>query len=113
MPEAVNAEASGADALHLHFGLSYANYLTVPRSALQSMPDEWQGWLAVLLEQLDAACVEHGIAWPPEGFWVRVELRPDSERDIPEYRDDLSRYDRGRRRLWTAIVTSATKGAPP
>jgi hypothetical protein len=41
--------------IHTHFGLSYANYLVLPRTLLQSMPAEWQHQMVVLLEQMDSA----------------------------------------------------------
>jgi len=41
--------------IHTHFGLSYANYLVLPRTLLQSMPDEWQHQFVGLLEQMDNA----------------------------------------------------------
>ncbi|EFC79182.1 hypothetical protein FrEUN1fDRAFT_7713, partial [Parafrankia sp. EUN1f] len=31
-----------SDTIHTWFGLSYSNYLVLPRSLLQSMPDRWQ-----------------------------------------------------------------------
>lgn len=37
--------------MHLWFGLSYASYLTLPRSLIQSMPNHWQRRLVRLLEQ--------------------------------------------------------------
>jgi hypothetical protein len=43
------------DAIHKHFGLSYANYLVIPRTLLQSMPDEWQTPFVALLKVLDDA----------------------------------------------------------
>lgn len=43
------------DAIHTHFGLSYANYLVLPRTFLQSMPDEWQTQFVALLDQLETA----------------------------------------------------------
>lgn len=43
------------DAIHLHFSLSYANYLVLPRTLLQSMPDEWQARFVGLLDELDDA----------------------------------------------------------
>lgn len=43
------------DAIHQHFGLSYANYLVLPRTLLQSMPDEWQTRFVALLNELDQA----------------------------------------------------------
>jgi hypothetical protein len=91
---------SGAERLHGKFGLSYASYLTVPRSALQSMPDEWQGKMATLLDELDKAVDDHGIVWPPRGLKVRVELVDvEDDRDV-NHEDDLANYQRGRRRLW-------------
>lgn len=44
--------ATETDAIHLHFGLSYANYLVLPRTLLQSMPDEWQTQFVALLNQM-------------------------------------------------------------
>ncbi|MFJ5984269.1 hypothetical protein [Lentzea sp. NPDC092896] len=41
--------------IHRWFGLSYSNYLVVPRTLLQSMPGEWQREFVHLLEQLHAA----------------------------------------------------------
>ncbi|MFF3959157.1 hypothetical protein ACFYY1_39085 [Streptomyces sp. NPDC001890] len=41
--------------IHKHFGLSYANYLVIPRTLLQSMPDEWQTPFVALLNELDEA----------------------------------------------------------
>lgn len=43
------------DAIHKHFGLSYTNYLVLPRTLLQSMPDEWQTKFVVLLKVLEDA----------------------------------------------------------
>lgn len=43
------------EAIHLHFGLSYCNYLVLPRTFLQSMSDPWQTEFVALLDQLDAA----------------------------------------------------------
>jgi len=39
--------------LWLWFGLSRASFLTLPRSVLHEMPDEWQGKFADLLNELD------------------------------------------------------------
>lgn len=43
------------DAIHKHFGLSYANYLVIPRTLLQSMPDGWQARFVALLNELESA----------------------------------------------------------
>jgi len=42
---------SGKDELHSWFGMSYASWLTIPRSFMQEMPDEWQGKMAQLLKE--------------------------------------------------------------
>lgn len=41
--------------IHQHFGLSYANYLVLPRTLLQSMPSGWQAGFVRHLNQLAAA----------------------------------------------------------
>jgi hypothetical protein len=80
-----------ADAIHHWFDLSYAQYLTIPRSALQSMPDEWQSEFVALLEELDET-----IDWrPKEGrYWVQLK-----DRKGRYVADPLMDYGRGRRRL--------------
>jgi hypothetical protein len=56
--------------VHDWFELSYAKYLTIPRSILQSMPVEWQERFAACLRQLDTA-----LPWrPTEGcYWVKLK----------------------------------------
>ena len=39
-------------AMWLHFGLSYASYLVLPRVVLCSMPAEWQERMAALLDEM-------------------------------------------------------------
>lgn len=98
-------ETPGADKLHLWWELSYAQYLTVPRSVMQSMPDDWQSRMALLLEELDER-----IEWRPKEGCYKVELRDycyqfdaDAEREVfawgPEITDPLMDYQRGRRRI--------------
>lgn len=43
------------EAIHLHFSLSYANYLVLPRTLLQSMPDAWQARFVALVDELHEA----------------------------------------------------------
>jgi len=45
-------ERAQSEAMHAWFGLSYANYLAVPRALIQGMSDEWQTSLARLLDEL-------------------------------------------------------------
>lgn len=80
-----------ADAIHHWFELSYAQYLTIPRSALQSMPDEWQSEFVALLEELDET-----IDWRPKEGRYWVQLKDKKGRYVA---DPLMDYERGRRRL--------------
>jgi hypothetical protein len=43
---------SGSEALWQWFGLSYASWLTLPRVLMCQMPDEWQGQMAKLLNEI-------------------------------------------------------------
>ncbi len=81
----------GREAIHEWFELSYAQYLTIPRSVLQSMPDEWQGRFVRCLRELDDA-----IDWRPEEGRYWVCLKDERGRYI---RDPLMDYERGRRRI--------------
>jgi len=79
------------DFIHNWFELSYAQYLTIPRSVLQSMPTEWQERFVKCLEELDEK-----IDWrPKEGrYWVK--LKDANGRYV---KDDLMDYERGRRKI--------------
>ncbi|WP_166345044.1 hypothetical protein [Phytoactinopolyspora limicola] len=55
--------------IHEYFDLSYANYLVLPRTLLQSMPDTWQHAFVTLLEQHDAAFAHTERA---EGYHVQT-----------------------------------------
>lgn len=60
---------------HMHdwFELTYAQYLTVPRSLLQAMPEEWQAKFVALLEEFEGQFPD----WrPTEGrYWVTLKDR--------------------------------------
>ena len=87
----MKAKLTGTDALHLWWGLSYAQYLTVPRSVMQSMPDDWQWRMAELLAEMDDA-----IDWrPKEGCYWCMLRGADGRYTL----DPLADYQRGRRRL--------------
>lgn len=45
----------GIEAVHGWFGLSYANYLVLPRTLMQSMPDDWQARMVACLTEMHAA----------------------------------------------------------
>ena len=52
------------DYIHIFFGLSYAKYLVLPRSILQSMSEEWQRDFVKLLDQLETNCAVMDIKTP-------------------------------------------------
>lgn len=56
--------------IHIWFELSYAQFLTVPRLVLESMPHEWQEKMAKLLKEMD----ETFDWYPTEGrYWVMLK----------------------------------------
>ena len=71
--------------IHLWFELTYAHYLTVPRSVLEAMPQEWKERFAKCLEELD-----NTIDWrPKEGrYWCYLRDAKGRYREDPfsEYR---------------------------
>jgi hypothetical protein len=102
-----------ADAIHRHFGLTYANYLVLPRTFLQSMDDEWQTGFVALLDRLNdafahvpqaegykvEAATEHEVSDLDEAQrqqlgitadWHRGETPPDglSPEDLAEWQDE-------------------------
>ena len=77
--------------IHEWFELTYAQCLTIPRSVLQSMPEEWQARLVQCLRELDET-----IDWRPHDGRYWVELRDSQGR----FRHDpLKDYQRGRRQV--------------
>lgn len=87
--EELTAEYLMDHPVHGWFELGYAQYLTIPRSILQSMPIEWQGRFVKCLEELDDT-----FNWRPrEGrYWVK--LKDGQGRYV---HDPLMDYERGRR----------------
>lgn len=79
------------DWIHNWFELSYSQYITIPRSVLQSMPDVWQQSFVELLDQLDDS-----IAWRPRNGCYWVTLKDGRGRYL---KDPLMDYERGRRRI--------------
>lgn len=73
-------EIEERDAIHTHFGLSYASYLVLHRTLLQSMPDEWQARFVGMLRDLDEAFghIERADCY---------EVTPGEEREIGELTD--------------------------
>lgn len=75
--------------IHQWFGLSYASYLVLPRSILQSAPEQLQKRLVDCLEELESLFGNV----PDSGTYI-VSLKDENNRFIKDgYRD----YERGRR----------------
>ena len=53
------------DYIHNWFGLTYANYLVLPRSILQSMDAEWQKKMVNLLNEMEDKMREEGLEFTP------------------------------------------------
>lgn len=77
--------------MHEWFGLTYASYLVVSRTAIQSMPTRWQKNFRKLLDEMDAS-----IDFPENIASFRVQAL-NSDGKFTE--DPLRDYERGRRRL--------------
>ena len=77
--------------IHDWFELTYAQYLTVPRSIMEAMPVEWQAQMAALLDELDDT-----FDWRPHNGCYWVELRNGHGRfqadPLKEYRHADKEY---------------------
>jgi hypothetical protein len=88
------------EAIHTWFGLTYASYLVLPRSVLQSMPDPWQAKFVTLLEEMQDAFGY--LDWP--GY--RVNAVGENGRFI---KDPIPHYSRGRTRIDPSATTPDTE----
>ncbi len=86
--------AIDSDPVHTWFELSYAHYLTIPRSILQSMPVNWQRDFVKCLEELDET-----FDWRPQHatYWVSMKK---NGKFMSISRDPFVDYERGRK-VWT------------
>jgi|GEM_PF-5420987 len=81
----------GYEAIHNWFSLTYANYLVLHRTQLQSMPEDWQQRFVKCLEQLHEAF--EGMP-TVDGYRVQAV---NSEGKFTK--DPMPHYNRGRTRL--------------
>jgi hypothetical protein len=80
------------EAIHGWFGLTYANYLVLHRTILQSMPRSWQREFVALLEELRTAAQD--VPGHDVDFWVRAkDINGKFTKDI------IPHYQRGRARV--------------
>lgn len=75
--------------IHSWFSLTYASYLTIPRSILQSMPAKWQHEFVGLLEEV-------GELYGGYDMGYMVQRRNAKGRFVS---DPLRDYERGRRKV--------------
>ena len=85
--------------VHNWFELSYAEYLAIPRTILQSMPNKWQKKFVELMDELDDT-----FEWRRSGCWVKFKDRKGRYME-----DNLCDYERGRRILTQNEVAELNK----
>lgn len=71
----------GYEKLLRWFSLSYASWLTIPRSLMQEMPDEWQSKMADLLNEYD----EHFDFTTLDGLSTTVNIKKNGKFCKPPY----------------------------
>lgn len=79
------------DLIHDWFELTYANYLVLPRSMLQSMPEEWQEKMVTLIKEMERSFPH--LECPIYDVRARDH---NTGRYIP---DPIPHYNRGRTKL--------------
>lgn len=88
---------SETEAIHDFFELTYAQFLVLSRTALQSMPEEWQARFVKCLYELDEE-----IDWRPEWpYCYHVTMRNHRTGQMASLgkHDPLGHYNRGRTRI--------------
>lgn len=81
-------------AIHDFFGLSYASYLVLNRTVLQSMPLDWQEAFVQTLRELSQTFPE--LDWPD--YYVQVLARPAEI--ITRYEPCEECFDGHMKRIW-------------
>ena len=84
-----------AEPIHNWFELSYAQYLTVPRSIMEAMPKEWQAKMAAMLDELDET-----FDWRPDHGRYWVQLKSAKGKIV---HDELMEYRRPNREFIESI----------
>ena len=73
------------DYIHNWFGLTYANYLVLPRSILQSMDAEWQKKMVDLLNEMEEKMRNEGLENTPDYSVNAKDSNGKYIRDIYRY----------------------------
>lgn len=85
--------------VHDWFELTYADYVVLPRTVLQSLPKEIQEDFVKVMDQIDAHC-----NWRRNGCWVK--FRDEKGHFV---HDELADYQRGRRILTPEEINEITE----
>ncbi len=93
--------------VHAYFGLTYANYLVLHRTILQSMPDEWQRRFVEVMDELDDAVWRSGIDVADR---YQVTVRDEAGRFRA---DPVPHYNRGRTHLDAIAAAAQSRPALP
>lgn len=83
--------------IHEFFGLSYAQFLVLSRTVLQSMPLDWQKRFVKCLMELDAE-IDVSLKWPWQYHVTVRNLETRRFGSLKEH-DPHGSYDRGRARV--------------
>lgn len=83
--------------VHMLFNLSYAHYLVLARSGIQSMPPEWQKRFVQCVEEYFDVVEEYKYLKLPDGLNYNVTLKDGHNRFVSINKDPLCDYERGRR----------------
>lgn len=78
--------------VHDYFGLTYCSYIVLPRTVLQSMPEDWQDKFISLMEEMDGRT-----GWRQQlpGEYNVTMRTDDGKFSIDPFLD----YERGRRKI--------------
>jgi hypothetical protein len=98
-PDGCGGACQPPESIHMWFNLTYANYLVLNRSVLQSMPDEWQSRFVACLEELLDTVHRSDVDFEfPSSYAVMP--RGDDGRF---FKDPVPHYNRGRTRIPLAV----------
>lgn len=87
----MSAAAESNEPVHEGFELTYANYLVLHRTLMQSMPVEWQRRIMTCVEELNEA-----FGHVPQPYGYLVQARDADGRFV---KDPVPHYNRGRTRI--------------
>lgn len=83
-------------AVHRYFGLTYANWLILPRTVMQDMPTVWQDKFVELLEEMDDTTNWRDFLWQEQIDLIVVAKKGKKFCKLPEelyeYRHPIKKW---------------------